>query len=112
MRAGLFERVKSTDGASIANVGEDETAGFEKMESICEANTAHGVHGTTPNAMIGNGGLQRSKSCKQRRMKTQSEGVAFMRASQPDGPQEKEPKTLATLSELTQMSAKVCITAL
>ena len=54
---------------------------------------------------------------KRRIMKTQSEGVAFMRSSLPtekaklslDSVKEKEPeKKLATLSELTQMSTKVC----
>ncbi|KAL7540630.1 hypothetical protein ACHAXR_010673 [Thalassiosira sp. AJA248-18] len=125
MRAGLTGKTGSADDMTIdvANFGSEvkevqpKQEAMGKMGSICEKSAVNGGHPTPANVLSGHTELplgRHERKQRRRLMKTQSEGVSSMRASLPnetirqslDSLKERKPEKLATLSELTQMSAK------
>jgi len=119
MTTGLTSETSSTYDTSVSKLGKglkenipkQEAKGVAKMRSIEETDVVNGDH-SGPSTLFT---LGRHERKQRRRLRTQSEGVAFMQSSRPtetarlplDSIKEKEPEEkLATLTELTQMSAK------
>ena len=128
MRGGLFDSSTSTVFPSTASDTADDTSGLNGTAPKQRKNvlTVQTEEQSKPPLLTGQSSptlgraertLGRSERKQRRRMmKSQSEGVAFMRSSLPREPirlpldtlnEKKEPEKLTTLSELTQISTQV-----
>ena len=130
MRGGLFDSSTSTVFPSTASDTADDMSGLNGTAPEQRTNvlTVQIKEQSKPTLLTGQSSptlgradqtltLGRAERKQRRRMiKTQSEGVAFMRSSLPREPirlpldtldEKKEPEKLTTLSELTQISTQV-----
>ena len=126
MRGGLFDSSTSTVFPSTASDTADDMSGLNGTAPEQRTNvlTVQTKEQSKPPLLTGQSSptldrvpLGRAERKQRRRMmKSQSEGVAFMRSSLPREPirlsldtldEKKEPEKLTTLSELTQISTQV-----
>lgn len=117
MRTGLTGIKTSAEDAAVASAGAESKEVLPKQNENwplqsgrCDMNGEN----AKPTDLLSSGRQERRQ--RHRRMKSRSEGVAFMRSNLSNeittsslaSVKENEPTRLATLSELTQVSAKVC----